>query len=284
MRRSFSVARPIASATVRGRLLTPSGLQTDKAEISLLPSSDLEGDRRKDLKPIALGSLNARPDGVLGNIRIPWDALTPILQMLIAGPFKFVLRRASGFGVVARSYRDSSISTKLGETRVSPGSSPPGVSRNTTDVPSSLRTSPTPGARARSHSTGENPHEVALITEPADQRDICQRQFGSRHKALGLFDSELREILVGRNPCTAPETASEVARRQPALGSDMGDRQAAGKANTHDLLGPTLLPWRQSALVNTLTRAKIPVRLGKVREQCHTKLINEELIVTPLLL
>jgi hypothetical protein len=65
---------------VRGRLLTPSGLQTDRAEISLLPSSDLEGHRRKDLKPIALGSLNARPDGILGNIGIPWDALTPILQ------------------------------------------------------------------------------------------------------------------------------------------------------------------------------------------------------------
>ena len=40
------------------------GLKTDRAEISLLPSTDPEEERRKDLKPIALGSLNASPDGI----------------------------------------------------------------------------------------------------------------------------------------------------------------------------------------------------------------------------
>jgi hypothetical protein len=82
---------------VKGRLLTPAGLKTDRAEISLLPSTDLEEDRRKDLKPIALGSLSVTEDAILGNIGIPWDALTPVLQMLIAGRFKFVLMRGTRF-------------------------------------------------------------------------------------------------------------------------------------------------------------------------------------------
>jgi len=33
----------------------------------------------------------------LGNIGIPWDALTPILQVLIAERFKFVLMRGTRF-------------------------------------------------------------------------------------------------------------------------------------------------------------------------------------------
>jgi hypothetical protein len=103
---------------VRGRLLTPSGLQTDRAEISLLPSSDLEGGRRKDLKPIALGSLNARPDGILGNIGIPWDALTPILQMLIAGRFKFVLMRGTRFRHRSAKLNSLRLETKLTEDDV----------------------------------------------------------------------------------------------------------------------------------------------------------------------
>lgn len=40
----------------------------------------------------------AADDAILGNI--PWDALTPILQMLIAGRFKFVLM-GPAFGIGA---------------------------------------------------------------------------------------------------------------------------------------------------------------------------------------
>jgi hypothetical protein len=56
---------------IKGRLLRPAGLKSDRAEISLLPSSDLEEERRRDFKPIALGSLGAGPDGISGNIGIP---------------------------------------------------------------------------------------------------------------------------------------------------------------------------------------------------------------------
>ncbi|MCW2082408.1 UNVERIFIED_ORG: hypothetical protein M2193_004583 [Bradyrhizobium japonicum] len=82
---------------VKGRLLRPAGEKTERAEISLLPSSDLEEEQRGDLRPIALGALHVTQDAILGNIGIPRDALTPILQMLIAGRFNFVLMRGSRF-------------------------------------------------------------------------------------------------------------------------------------------------------------------------------------------
>lgn len=49
------------------------------------------------MRPIALGALHVTQDAILGNIGIPRDALTPILQMLIAGRFNFVLMRGSRF-------------------------------------------------------------------------------------------------------------------------------------------------------------------------------------------
>ncbi|QAU48864.1 hypothetical protein [Bradyrhizobium guangzhouense] len=100
---------------IKGRLLTPTGLKTDRAEISLLPSSDLEEERRKELTPIALGSLSLGPDCVLGNIGIPWDALTPILQMLIAGRFRFVLMRGTRFRHRSAKLNSLRLETRLTE-------------------------------------------------------------------------------------------------------------------------------------------------------------------------
>ncbi|MGY3356290.1 hypothetical protein ACVWZK_002953 [Bradyrhizobium sp. GM0.4] len=100
---------------IKGRLLTPAGQKTDRAEISLLPSSDLEEKRRKDLTPVALGSLTADPDGILGNIGMPWDALTPILQMLIAERFKFVLMRGTRFRHRSAKLNSLRLETKLTE-------------------------------------------------------------------------------------------------------------------------------------------------------------------------
>jgi hypothetical protein len=70
---------------IKGRLLRPSGLKTDRVEVSLFPSLSLQEERRKELKPIAVGSLESYPERIDGNIGIPSDALSPILQMLIAG-------------------------------------------------------------------------------------------------------------------------------------------------------------------------------------------------------
>lgn len=100
---------------VKGRLMTPTGLKADRVEISLLPSPELVEEKRKELTPIALGSLSLGPDGVLGNIGIPWDALTPILQMLIAGRFKFVLMRGTRFRHRSAKLNSLRLETKLTE-------------------------------------------------------------------------------------------------------------------------------------------------------------------------
>lgn len=100
---------------VRGRLLRPAGQKTDRAEISLLPTRDLEGPQRRKLDPLALGSLNLMHDGILGNIGIPWDALTPILQMLIAGRFKFVLMRGTRFRHRTAKLNSLRLETRLTE-------------------------------------------------------------------------------------------------------------------------------------------------------------------------
>jgi hypothetical protein len=82
---------------ITGRLLRPAGLKTDRVEVSLLPTHDMSEEKRKDYEPIALGSLEALPDLIRGSIGIPTDALSPILQTLIAKELKFVLMTGSKF-------------------------------------------------------------------------------------------------------------------------------------------------------------------------------------------
>jgi hypothetical protein len=54
-------------------------------------------EKRKGYEPIALGSLDALPGIIRGSIGIPADALPPILTMLIAKEFKFILMTGSKF-------------------------------------------------------------------------------------------------------------------------------------------------------------------------------------------
>ena len=60
-------------------LLRPVGLK-----MSLLPSSGMCEEKRKNYKPIALGALDLYPDMIKGSIGIPADVLSPGLQTLIA--------------------------------------------------------------------------------------------------------------------------------------------------------------------------------------------------------
>jgi hypothetical protein len=80
-----------------GKLLGPAGLRTEVVHISLLPSSVMSEERRKNSKPIALGALELYPDMIQGLIGIPADVLSPILQMLIAKKLKYVLLNGSKF-------------------------------------------------------------------------------------------------------------------------------------------------------------------------------------------
>jgi hypothetical protein len=96
-------------------MLWPAGLKTDCVEVSLLPTLDLEGVARKELKPIALGALHAHPDRIDGNIGIPQRALTPILQMLIAGRLKFIVMGGAPFRHQSARLHSLRLETRLSD-------------------------------------------------------------------------------------------------------------------------------------------------------------------------
>lgn len=84
-------------------------------DVSLFPSVGLEEARRKDLKPIAVGALELYPDMIDRHIGIPSDALSPILQMLIAGRFKWLVIRGTKFRYRSACLVTYSLQSKRGE-------------------------------------------------------------------------------------------------------------------------------------------------------------------------
>jgi len=82
---------------VRGRLLHPMGLRTDRIELTFLPSKDVEPEARKDSRPLGVGWLDAYGDPITGLFPLPMDALPPILQMMIGERFKFVVMHGTKF-------------------------------------------------------------------------------------------------------------------------------------------------------------------------------------------
>jgi hypothetical protein len=83
--------------------------------VSLFPSVNLEEERRKDLKPIAVGALEVRPERIDGHLGIPSDVLVPVLQKLIAGRLKFVVLRGSKFRSRSARLVSFRLDTKLTE-------------------------------------------------------------------------------------------------------------------------------------------------------------------------
>jgi hypothetical protein len=71
-----------------------------------------------------LGSLDAYPDRIAANIGIPSDALPPILQMLIAGQFRFMLLRGSKF-----RYRNARLISLRLEMKLTEDDMPGGLAR-----------------------------------------------------------------------------------------------------------------------------------------------------------
>jgi hypothetical protein len=82
---------------IRGRLLYPTGLKTDQIELTLLPSEELNVEKRKPNRPLGVGSLHGYGDAIVGLISVPADALSPILQMMIGERFKFVIMHGTHF-------------------------------------------------------------------------------------------------------------------------------------------------------------------------------------------
>jgi hypothetical protein len=100
---------------IKGRLLRPTGLKSDRVEMSLFPRISLVEELRKDLKPIAVGSIEVYPERLDANLGIPSDALVPILQLLIADRLKFVVMRGSKFRYRSARLHSYSLGTKLDE-------------------------------------------------------------------------------------------------------------------------------------------------------------------------
>jgi len=82
---------------ITARLLRPAGLKLDRLEMSLLPTLGMNPGQRGDREPLAVGSLEAYDDRIVGLIQIPIDVLPAILQMLIAEHFKFIVMGGDKF-------------------------------------------------------------------------------------------------------------------------------------------------------------------------------------------
>jgi hypothetical protein len=83
---------------IRGRVLRPRKSKAETAELIFFPKPGLaELERqRDDPRPISVGTMNmegtkATGMRLTGYISMPADALGPVLQMLIAGRYKYVL-------------------------------------------------------------------------------------------------------------------------------------------------------------------------------------------------
>jgi hypothetical protein len=87
-----------------------------------LPSKDLDPEARKALRPLLVGSLDGYGDQITGLFSLPEGALSPILQMLIADRFKFVVAHGSRF-----SHRQATLNGFRLEMKLDPDDLPEGV-------------------------------------------------------------------------------------------------------------------------------------------------------------
>jgi hypothetical protein len=111
---------------IKGRMFRQTGLKTDRVEVSLFPTINLEEERRKELKPLALGALESYPDRIEATLGIPSDALVPMLQMLTAGRLRFVVLKGTKFRYRSARLHRFSLSAALGEDDVPSGADVPG--------------------------------------------------------------------------------------------------------------------------------------------------------------
>lgn len=77
---------------LRGTLLRPKKVKAQEVELSFLPHHDLnESERKRQHEPKSVGSLQLYRGKLEGILSIPSDALPPVLQMVIADRFRFVV-------------------------------------------------------------------------------------------------------------------------------------------------------------------------------------------------
>jgi hypothetical protein len=75
---------------VEGNLLRPKKVKADTVELTFLPSPRNDAVAREDQAPKCVGSLDLYRGRLMGLIDMPVDALSCVMQMLIAGRSKYV--------------------------------------------------------------------------------------------------------------------------------------------------------------------------------------------------
>lgn len=76
---------------VHGKLLQPGGIKAETVELTFMPNNNLNEENRQHHEPNSVGSLNLNKGVLQGLLSLPADALVPILQMLTADRFRYVL-------------------------------------------------------------------------------------------------------------------------------------------------------------------------------------------------
>jgi hypothetical protein len=76
---------------VFGTLLLPLKIKVEKVKLVFLPDIDPEEIKQQGEPPRCVGSLSIWQNALDGNLSMPRDALDPVLQMLLAGRFKYVV-------------------------------------------------------------------------------------------------------------------------------------------------------------------------------------------------
>jgi hypothetical protein len=100
---------------ITGKLLRPVDPKIKTVELWFLPSDDLDEEGRKEHTPKAVGSLSIYDGRLNGLLSIPKDSLTPILQMLIAGRFRFVDLRGTKLRYRQAQVRSFRLETHIDE-------------------------------------------------------------------------------------------------------------------------------------------------------------------------
>jgi hypothetical protein len=76
---------------LRGKLLRPSGIEVDDVEVAFLPDRRLNETERSRDEPQSVGSFQIHRGTLQFIIPMPADVLPAVLQMMIAGRFRFVI-------------------------------------------------------------------------------------------------------------------------------------------------------------------------------------------------
>jgi hypothetical protein len=80
---------------INGRVLKPDNLRATNATLTCFPMHRLlESERSKD-QPKCVGVISHRGKDYSANLHMPLDALTPVLQMLMGGRYRYVSMEAN---------------------------------------------------------------------------------------------------------------------------------------------------------------------------------------------